>query len=146
MKKSISVIFSLILLCMATIVNAADNTNITYTVSFAEAQAHYADVEMKITGLKQNTLELKMPVWTPGSYLVREFAKNIETLSVTGNGKPLLNTAFTLSKFLYVPVLSMHRTRFCHRLIFFYTPAICCMHLQPYTSSLINGGRRYRPV
>jgi predicted metalloprotease with PDZ domain len=77
---------------MATIVNAADNTNITYTVSFAEAQAHYADVEMKITGLKQNTLELKMPVWTPGSYLVREFAKNIETLSVTGNGKPLAAT------------------------------------------------------
>jgi predicted metalloprotease with PDZ domain len=89
MKKSILVIFSLILLCMATIANAADNTNITYIVSFAEAQAHYADVEMKVTGLKQNTLELKMPVWTPGSYLVREFAKNIETLSVTANGKPL---------------------------------------------------------
>ncbi|MES2428317.1 MAG: PDZ domain-containing protein [Bacteroidota bacterium] len=72
---------------MATTVNAADNTNITYTVSFPEAQAHYADVEMKVTGLKQNTLELKMPVWTPGSYMVREFEKNIETLSVTANGK-----------------------------------------------------------
>lgn len=77
---------------MATTVNAAGNTNITYTVSFPEAQAHYADVEMKVTGLKQNTLELKMPVWTPGSYLVREFAKNIETLSATANGKPLTTT------------------------------------------------------
>ncbi|MDB5157171.1 MAG: hypothetical protein JWR50_1878 [Mucilaginibacter sp.] len=72
---------------MTTTVNAADNPQITYTVTFPEAQAHYADVEMKITGLKQNTLELKMPVWTPGSYLVREFARNIESLGVTAHGK-----------------------------------------------------------
>jgi len=69
--------------------NAAANTQITYTVNFPEAQAHYADIEMRITGLNQNTLDLKMPVWTPGSYLVREFSKNIETLSAAANGKPL---------------------------------------------------------
>ncbi len=69
--------------------NAAANTQITYTVTFPEAQAHYADIEMRITGLNQNTLDLKMPVWTPGSYLVREFSKNIETLSAAANGKPL---------------------------------------------------------
>jgi predicted metalloprotease with PDZ domain len=68
---------------------AANTTNITYNVSFPEAQAHYADVEMKITGLTQDTLELKMPVWTPGSYMVREFEKNIETLSATADGKDL---------------------------------------------------------
>ena len=66
---------------------AANTPNITYTVSFSEPQAHYVDVEIKITALAQNTLELKMPVWTPGSYMVREFEKNIETLSVTANGK-----------------------------------------------------------
>ncbi len=69
--------------------NAAANTQITYTVTFPEAQAHYADIEMRLTGLNQNTLDLKMPVWTPGSYLVREFSKNIETLSAAANGKPL---------------------------------------------------------
>ena len=62
---------------------------ISYTVTFPEAQAHYADVEMTISGLHQNALDLKMPVWTPGSYLVREFAKNIESFSVTSNGKNL---------------------------------------------------------
>jgi len=60
---------------------------ISYTVSFPEAQAHYADIEMHISGLKQNTLDLKMPVWTPGSYLIREFAKNIEAFSASINGK-----------------------------------------------------------
>jgi predicted metalloprotease with PDZ domain len=62
---------------------------ISYTVTFPEAQAHYADVEMNISGLHQNSLDLKMPVWTPGSYLVREFAKNIESFSVSANGKTL---------------------------------------------------------
>lgn len=74
---------------MATTGNAADNTQITYNVSFPEAQAHYADIELKITGLKQNELELKMPVWTPGSYLIREFERNIESLSASANDKPL---------------------------------------------------------
>lgn len=60
---------------------------ISYTVSFPEAQAHYAEIEMHISGLKQNTLDLKMPVWTPGSYLIREFAKNIEAFSASINGK-----------------------------------------------------------
>jgi len=66
---------------------AADNVQISYTVTFPEAQAHYAEIEMNISGLKQNTLDLKMPVWTPGSYLVREFAKNVETFSAEANGK-----------------------------------------------------------
>ena len=68
---------------------AAGAVQISYTVTFPEAQAHYADVEMTISGLKQNTLDLKMPVWTPGSYLIREFAKNIESFSATANGKLL---------------------------------------------------------
>ena len=68
---------------------AADNVQISYTVTFPEAQAHYAEIEMTISGLKQNTLDLKMPVWTPGSYLIREFSKNVESFSAEADGKPL---------------------------------------------------------
>ncbi|MET3978420.1 putative metalloprotease with PDZ domain [Mucilaginibacter sp. UYP25] len=67
--------------------SAAGLAKISYKVSFPEAQAHYVDVEMTISGLAQPSLEVKMPVWAPGSYLVREFAKNIESLSVSANGK-----------------------------------------------------------
>lgn len=63
--------------------------NISYTVTFPEAQAHYADVEMSITGLHQKTLDLKMPVWTPGSYLVREFSKNVESFTAESKGKAI---------------------------------------------------------
>jgi predicted metalloprotease with PDZ domain len=64
----------------------AATAKISYTVTFPEAQAHYVNVEMHIDNLSQNNIILKMPVWTPGSYLVREFAKNIETFVVTANG------------------------------------------------------------
>jgi predicted metalloprotease with PDZ domain len=81
--------FLTIFIMSNTISKAAANAQISYNVSFPEAQAHYADIEMHITGLQQNTLELKIPVWTPGSYLVREFAKNIESLTAQTNGKPV---------------------------------------------------------
>ncbi|WP_259068309.1 M61 family metallopeptidase [Mucilaginibacter sp. X4EP1] len=69
--------------------HAAGTVQIAYTVTFPEAQAHYADVEMHISGLNQPVLDLKMPVWTPGSYLVREFAKNIESFNASSGSKTL---------------------------------------------------------
>jgi len=75
-----------------TIAGAAAPAKISYTVSFPEAQAHYVEVEMNVSGLAQPSLEVKMPVWAPGSYLVREFAKNIESLSATANGKAVAAT------------------------------------------------------
>lgn len=57
---------------------------IAFKVSFSEPQAHYADVEMEISGIKGEYLDLKMPVWTPGSYLIREFAKNVEGFKASG--------------------------------------------------------------
>jgi predicted metalloprotease with PDZ domain len=88
--KKLTFLFSIIILFMNIDTSSAASTvKISYTVTFPEAQAHYADVEMNISGLKQNTLDLKMPVWTPGSYLIREFAKNIESFSAAANGKTL---------------------------------------------------------
>src|SRR5246127_4552615 len=95
MKKiQLTVIFSLIFFSMTTTVTAADSPQISYTVTFPEAQAHYADVEMNISGLQQDEIILKMPVWTPGSYLVREFSKNVESFSAEAAGKslPVLKT------------------------------------------------------
>jgi len=69
--------------------NAASPAKISYNVTFPQVQAHYVDVEMNIEHLNQPTLVLKMPVWTPGSYLVREFAKSVEGFTVSANGKEI---------------------------------------------------------
>lgn len=55
------------------------NSSIRFTVSFSEPQAHYADLSMEIAGFQQDYIDLKMPVWTPGSYLVREYTRNLES-------------------------------------------------------------------
>jgi predicted metalloprotease with PDZ domain len=86
-RLTASIILSILIMGNQNSEAAAPGTQIKYHVTFPEAQAHYADIEMNITGLKQPVLELKMPVWTPGSYLVREFAKNVESLTAQANGK-----------------------------------------------------------
>lgn len=74
MKYLVSFIFIAI---MTTSLRAQNKIN--YEISFSEPQAHYVDVAMEISGLKGEYLDLKMPVWTPGSYLIREFGKNVES-------------------------------------------------------------------
>lgn len=80
-------IFGLILLFTLSMATQAQ-VKISFEVSFKEPQAHYAEVEMNITGITtKNYIDLKMPVWTPGSYLVREFARNVEGFGATVAGK-----------------------------------------------------------
>ena len=50
---------------------------ITYKLKMARPQSHYYEVEMIVEGSTSQNLEVKMPVWAPGSYLIREFSKNI---------------------------------------------------------------------
>lgn len=60
---------------------------IAFEVSFKEPQAHYAEVQMNISGLAKDYVDVKMPVWTPGSYLIREFEKSVEEFKATAGGK-----------------------------------------------------------
>lgn len=53
-------------------------TSISYHISFVEPQAHYAEVKVDIKNFPQEYIDLKMPVWTPGSYLVREYSRHVE--------------------------------------------------------------------
>lgn len=52
--------------------------NIKYTLSFPAPHTHYVEVEMHLSNITASELNLKMAVWTPGSYLIREFQKNID--------------------------------------------------------------------
>jgi predicted metalloprotease with PDZ domain len=84
MNKPIFKFLLLFTLSFMTVKTFAQNTtNIHFEVSFTEPQAHYADVKMEITNLKKDEITVKMPVWAPGSYLVREFSKNIESFNVS---------------------------------------------------------------
>src|SRR5580658_5559566 len=63
---------------------------VRYTVRFPEPSTHYLSVEARLPADGQSEVEIFLPVWTPGSYLIREYARNIEAVSVFGpDGKPL---------------------------------------------------------
>lgn len=52
---------------------------LSYNLFIKEPHTHYVEVEIQVNGIAhQHYLDFKMPVWTPGSYLVREFSKNVE--------------------------------------------------------------------
>jgi predicted metalloprotease with PDZ domain len=51
---------------------------IRYTVSFPAPQTHYLEVRAEVPTASRADVELMMPVWTPGSYLVREFSRHLE--------------------------------------------------------------------
>jgi predicted metalloprotease with PDZ domain len=63
---------------------------IRYTLSFPEPLNHYVEIEATYPTGGQPSVELMMAVWTPGSYLVREYSRNVEALTATGdNRQPL---------------------------------------------------------
>ena len=52
---------------------------VRYTVSMLRANAHYFDVTMDVPlTASHKDLRLAMPVWTPGHYLVEDFARNVD--------------------------------------------------------------------
>ena len=52
-----------------------------YTLSFPAPQTHYLEVSAAVPTDGRAQIELMMPVWTPGSYLVREYERNVEGVS-----------------------------------------------------------------
>ena len=62
---------------------------IAYTLRFPAPQTHYVEAEARIPTGGRAEVELAMAVWTPGSYLVREYARNVEEVTaatVSANG------------------------------------------------------------
>jgi len=57
---------------------------IRYTLSFPAPQTHYVEVTATVPTGRQPVVELMMAVWTPGSYLVREYERNVEALTASG--------------------------------------------------------------
>ncbi len=68
------------------------STTIKYELSFPEPQTHYVEVKMIIEDFNESVLDLKMPVWAPGSYLVREFSKHVESLNSKDKDGQLLSS------------------------------------------------------
>lgn len=68
--------------------------NLAYTLRFPAPENHLVEVELVVTGAGPTSgaaaLELRMATWTPGSYLIREYSRQIENLTAEdAGGRPL---------------------------------------------------------
>jgi predicted metalloprotease with PDZ domain len=62
----------------------------SYTVSMDQPASHYFKVEFRYEGVNSESVDLKMPVWTPGYYMVLDLAKNVvEFVAKDDTGKEL---------------------------------------------------------
>jgi predicted metalloprotease with PDZ domain len=70
----------------------ANAPEVAYTVSMKQPHTHLFDVEARLRykAAAPAALELLMPVWTPGSYLVREFERHVQNFEARDGGGRVL--------------------------------------------------------
>jgi predicted metalloprotease with PDZ domain len=81
-------------LALTATVQAQTSEPIRYTLRFPAPHTHYVEVDASVPTAGQSEVELMMAVWTPGSYLIREYARNVEGVSARTPG----GTAVAVSK------------------------------------------------
>ena len=59
---------------------------IAYSVRFPAPHTHRIEVELVVTPAR-GALEIALPAWSPGSYLVRDYARHVEELRADAGGR-----------------------------------------------------------
>ena len=74
-----------LLIVLPFIVAAQTPQDISFTVAMPRPHTHLLEVDVAIKRTENGPQEerLVMPVWTPGSYMVREFARNVQDFAAT---------------------------------------------------------------
>jgi len=62
---------------------------IRYTLRFPAPHTHYVDVEAAIPTSGRAEVEVYMATWTPGSYLIREYERNVEAVTASAGTRAL---------------------------------------------------------
>src|ERR1700749_2461131 len=77
---------------------ASARAPIQYTVRFPDPQHNYVEVEARVPTDGRAAIGVMMAVWTPGSFLVREYAGNVEAVaaSLAGRGLSIAKTTKNL--------------------------------------------------
>ncbi len=62
----------------------------SFTVTMEQPNTHYYHVVLRCEGVKGEAQDFKMPSWTPGYYMIMDYAKNVLNFrAVDGAGHPL---------------------------------------------------------
>jgi len=64
-------------------------SGIHYSIKAIKPEAHIFEVSCRVESPDDGGQKLFMPAWIPGSYMIRDFAKNIVRFEASSNGQPL---------------------------------------------------------
>src|SRR5262249_11505677 len=56
----------------------ARGVEVAYTVTIKNPASHLYDVQMSIKGIRETSLSISMPAWSPGIYRIENYARNIQ--------------------------------------------------------------------
>ena len=89
MIRGVRLFAVLLLLLAAATSDAQPRDPIRYTVRFPAPHTNYLEVEAIVPADGRASIDMFMAVWTPGSYLIREYARNVEAVAATAAGRSL---------------------------------------------------------
>ena len=101
MRRSNNLLTAVLLACavMFGVSNSAAQTvgpmssDISYTVAMTKPHTHLLEVEIRVKVAANvqapNESDLIMPVWTPGSYMIREFERHVQDFAADAGGRAL---------------------------------------------------------
>ncbi|GBD93313.1 M61 glycyl aminopeptidase [bacterium BMS3Abin05] len=94
MRKNVRFLFFGVILIFCTLAGSlsgeAKQVSIAYSIDMKNPDSHYFNVTMRVQNFQKKYVDFHMPVWIPGSYLVREFEKYvIGVKAFNGSGEML---------------------------------------------------------
>ena len=69
----------------------SSSQTVSYHLSMPEPHTHYFHVDINLVRFSEDSVDIKMPVWAPGSYLVREFSKSVENFRLDNGSSKMIN-------------------------------------------------------
>ncbi len=88
MSRILTAVFATLL----SVSNAFAQPVINYDVSWDDPASHYFHISMEVGDLTTQTLDVQMPAWRPGRYILQDYAKyiiDVEASDLQGNELPI---------------------------------------------------------
>jgi len=89
MVRFVAVLLTVLSVIVLASAQSSNRLDLSYILSFPKPQTHMFEVAMTISNVATPELDLQMPTWTPGSYLQREFERNVQDFAADDAGQPL---------------------------------------------------------
>jgi predicted metalloprotease with PDZ domain len=109
----------------------------SYRLSFPQPHTHLIDVDARYAELSGDSVELRMAAWTPGSYLVRDYARHVQELvAESESGRALVVTKVDKATWR-VSLAGAHEVRVRYR-VFAHELTVRTSHVDA-THAFVNG-------